>query len=791
MMALIFVCAVTAPALASSSGEIRAAADGIAAGKPQSQGIEGQRRAVEQLGQLSLELIDQVDQATLSGREKAQREALRAAFEAVAAPLEAIYGSNAAQLDRMSKEVMDQDGDLEALYDTKEWREGQGTASRALYYLNWLHFYGARLYDGDRRKELLQKAERGFSEFSVGDRQTELLVESLLGRGLVHLELGQTDQAERDLRLVIDSKEASPERRAKARIGLLEAYLRDGKIDKSLEASAQFIAAVDKGSARAEEVPYLRFLRLKALLLASKKGGANAARYRQESLSLVEALRRQGGAWKERAEALLSANVDDPALWAGKAETPFAQWNLARLLVQKGQYKEAQPLLESIVKSDDAEARRHRGEAAYMLGVAEFRSGDYESAASHMQTAVDNKIEEADEARYLRFKALEMLMAKQPTGELAERLQRAANEFVAAAPEHKNAYEAYLRIGELLQGEGKLDDAIAAYAKVNGDPMYELRARFGTLQSRFELLGNDGGGGGKSPATTGQIQQIGSDIAAVEQRAAALRPQGDEAAEVKAMQAKTALMHAVYANLRRASGSSAGATEDAGDAEIVAALQGFEEKYPKEDDLFATVLRLRLEALARLGRFAEAAAQVRAHGQVLASAEQRQQAHTLAAAFLRGAAAKDAAAAGQARETALALYQIANAGGPVEEKDKLVLAQLYQQSGRDGQARDLYQNLLASGGGEAPLALRGLAALAEKGGDYEGALGRWRELNGKARPGDRGWYEAQYQIARLLLASGKKEASCKTLENLKPAMPGLSDADLRRDLDQLYGRACK
>jgi len=46
-------------------------------------------------------------------------------------------------------------------------------------------------------------------------------------------------------------------------------------------------------------------------------------------------------------------------------------------------------------------------------------------------------------------------------------------------------------------------------------------------------------------------------------------------------------------------------------------------------------------------------------------------------------------------------------------------------------------------------------------------------------------------VARLTLATGKKDQSCDQLNQLKPAMPGLTDADLRGKLDQLYKQACK
>ena len=38
---------------------------------------------------------------------------------------------------------------------------------------------------------------------------------------------------------------------------------------------------------------------------------------------------------------------------------------------------------------------------------------------------------------------------------------------------------------------------------------------------------------------------------------------------------------------------------------------------------------------------------------------------------------------------------------------------------------------------------------------------------------------------------GKTKESCALLEEMKPAMPGLSDADLRQKLDNLYQQVCR
>src|SRR5204863_5684058 len=126
------------------------------------------------------------------------------------------------------------DGDLEALYDTPAFKDAQIVASQSLYFLNWLHYYGARVQEGAARTQMFEKAQRGFSEFAVGDRHSDLLIESLLGRGLCHLELGNSEFAVHDLEAVMNDAHASVERKAKARLALLNAYARTGAVNDVL-----------------------------------------------------------------------------------------------------------------------------------------------------------------------------------------------------------------------------------------------------------------------------------------------------------------------------------------------------------------------------------------------------------------------------------------------------------------------------------------------------------------------------------------------------------------------------
>jgi tetratricopeptide (TPR) repeat protein len=680
----------------------------------------------------------------------------------------------------MSREIMDQDGDLEALYETAEFRNSQAVAAQALYYLNWLNYYGARLHEGARRKELLEAAEKGFSEFAVGDQKNELIVESLLGRGLCHLELGDTDFAIRDFKLVIDEPNVSAERKAKARLAILDGYARGGRVQDALRYSDELIRT---GGGGPGDAALIKFYRLQALFDAEEKAkGPEGDRYRREATALMDQLRGAGKGWADKVDALMLSRIDDPKQWAGKAESPQVKWELARMMLAKNDPLGATPLLEEIVASSDADAKPFQSEAHYWLGVTRFKANEFPAAAGEFDAALAAPTGDwAGEARYLRFKSLESMMAQQPAAAVTERYVASLTDFLANQPSHPMVHEARYRLAEYRQSNGQFVEAIDEYAKVTGDPSFELRARFGTLQSRFELLKTD-----EDPqARNARLDAIGRDLDRLEAQAKqfkATQKGGDVA--LQELEAKATLLRAVYLSLRG----------DSGDAQVATLLADFGTRFPSQTELRPQAVRLQLGALLALNRFAEAEQAVTQHGAALAAENRPEAVEGLATRYAKAGARRktegDAAGGEAASRVALALYALmATDGASGDLKQQLAVARLYEQTNDWDGAAKVYRAVLDDDG-TSQIALRGLARTEEARGKTADALALWVTYTGKTKPGDLGWYQGQYQQARLLLAGGDKPRSCDILNKLKPAMPGLTDAELREQLNALYAKAC-
>ncbi len=765
------------PALALSAGEIRNQARQIGGA---SGDAAGEQRRVAQLGPLVLAFIELSDEAARAGTEGQRREELRGTFEALYAPLNGIYEERSGRLENMARAIMDQDGDLEALYETKDFRESQAVAAAALYYLNWLDYYGARLYDGARKKELLAAAEKGFSQFAVGDQKGELITESQLGRGLCYLDLGDYDSATRDFKLVIDDATVSPERKAKARLAMLDAYGRSGRLQDALRYSDELLRG---GALPASEVTIVRFSRLQTLFdAAAKSKGADAGRYRQEASALMEQLRRAGKGWADKVDALMVARIDDPAQWAGKAESPRVKWEFARLMLTKNDYDGAAPLLAEVIASSDPGAKPFQPEAHYWLAVARFKGNDFAAAADEFDAALAAPGEWAKEARYLRFKALEALMAQQATPALSERYAGALIELVTQNPDHPMIYEVRYRLAEYRQASGQFDEAIAEYGKVSGDPSYELRARFGALQSRFELLKTDS----NPQVRKARLDAIGQDLdtfwAQVKEVKAKQKGAGD--ATLQELEAKATLLQAVYLSLHG----------DGGDEKVAVSLADFGQRFPQQPELLAQAARLQLSALLQLGQFPEAEQVVMQNADALAKENRPDAIEGLAVSYAKAGTRRktqgDAAGAATAARVALALYSVLDgAGTSGDTKQKLSVARLYESTNNWEAAAGIYRAVLQADGNSL-VALRGLAHAEEAQGQTADALAHWLAYTQKSRPGDPGWYQGQYEQARLLLAGGDRKKSCDLLTGLRPSMPGVTDADLRGRLNELHKQAC-
>jgi TolA-binding protein len=752
-----------------------------------SQGWDGKQQAIQLLGPLALNFLSAPDLAQAASSQKTQ---VRDLYETLSNPLDSVYDESVARLESLSKSVMDRDGDLEALYETKEWKDVQAVASQSLYFLNWLHYVGAFVSDGAERKKLLDECAKGFAEFAVGEQSSQLKRESLFGRALCEKEGKHFDWAIRDFELLLKDTGLPSDMERKVRAAMADARNRQTRGDKAAEVAEQPKENPVDLQARA------MLQKAQSLLDASKKlSGNDRLRKLLEAMAYLDEVRKQSTAWSEKADALAKSEISEADLaMVDEVKNPFPAWGQARELLQKSDYGRSIPLLREVLASSDPKAKLHHREAQYYLAVGLYQTKNYREALTELAQVLGTEGMAANfvsDAVYLRFKATEASYAKDQGPESTKAFLEATKEFIRRYPDHKAISEAHFRLGEYNQGQKNYLAAAESYNKVNDDPVLRTRADFAILQGYFALLDlleekKDNIGIAepelrKRTATT--LQAFWKDINALESSANGTKP-----VPFQEYRGKVSVMNAAFLSK----------DVDANAKEVLNFLQDFEKKYPEQSDAFAKVARMRLVASEKAGRFTDLEKEV---DNISARFKPEEQKELLVG--LDKVLPKDVKKLEKQNDKdnllsarrLLARFQAERlrSGAPFaadESPDqfKYGLAQLYVDLKDYDKAIPLYQEL--QNGAYSLVAQAGLAQIAEVKGDQRQSLTHWGELLKGTQVGDPLWFRGSYEVARLNAALGEKDLSCRTMNGVRPVLGRLGEQGLKKKIQDLAVQSC-
>ncbi len=755
--------------------------------KSQGWGVDEKQRVIQLLGPLALNFLSASDLAQAASSQT-QKSQVRDLYDTLSTPLDDIYGGSISRLEGMSKAVMDRDGDLEALYDTKEWKEAQLVASQSLYFLNWLHYVGSFVSEGQSRKKLLEEAAKGFSEFAVGEQSSQLKRESLFGRALCEKELKQFDWAVRDFELLLKDPALPADLERKVRTAMAEARSRSARGERTDSERAE--SAAD-AQARA-------MLQRAQSLFESRKKATGEARLKPllEAVALLDEVRKQGGSWKEKADALANTEItEQEAAIIDEQKNPFPQWGQARDLLQKSEFAKAVPFLREVLTSDDPKAALHHRDAQYYLGVGLFQLRDYRESATQLTkflTADGVPPQFGAEAMYLRFKAAEALYAKEPTPDSGKLYLDAIKDFIRRYPDHKSIFEAYFRLGEYNQKQENYLAAVESYQKVSGDPAFRTRADFATLQSYFSLLDAlDEKRNGSGISEKELRQRTAAGLHAFWKNSAELEKINPAVAKQVPLQdyrGKVSVMNAAFLSK----------DVDTKAADIIALLQDFEKKYPDEKDAFAKVARIRLVALEKAGRFADLEKEVDNIFTRFKPAEQKELlaglSKVLPIDIKKLEKKNDKENLLTAKRTLARLYANRLQQGEAFAEDespaqfKYELAQLYLDVKDYDKATPIYQELQQSA--YSLVSLAGLAQIAAVKGDQHQAITYWEEMLKGTQAGDPLWFRGTFEVAQLNATLGNTDLACKTISGARAMLGRLGEQGLKRRIQDLGVQTC-
>jgi hypothetical protein len=136
------------------------------------------------------------------------------------------------------------------------------------------------------------------------------------------------------------------------------------------------------------------------------------------------------------------------------------------------------------------------------------------------------------------------------------------------------------------------------------------------------------------------------------------------------------------------------------------------------------------------------------------------------------------------------LLQLAGTDSTNQTELRLRQAAIWESAGELDRAIETLEALAKELPRRLDVQLRLARALAQNPQKQAEALAQWRKVSAGVRDRSDEWYEAKYQVARLLLESGQKAEAKKLLDYLSVVPPGWSDSKWKQQFDALYAR-CK
>jgi tetratricopeptide (TPR) repeat protein len=723
------------------------------------------------LADVSVEVANRYDAWARSGTQDARSSAMGLA-DGLLPPLERLYDYHQGKIDRAQNDIIAQDGNPEVLYEQRWWQLDRGFSLAAAGQLSWLHYRAAMLHyeDKERRKQWLKKSVKEFSEF-IYSQDPKMSAESLFGRALAEKELGERDAAIGDLQAVLERGKESP-LYGPAQLALAEVKSSGG----GLAETQRLLADAELSGTAEDTLNHMRLMRLEALAASAEKGAMNESQ-RREAVQLAQQLSQLGPGWSKRVYEIAVSHLKDPRQLLGNNVS--AEWIAAENLASADKFREAIPAYEAVLRSTDPGARQHAIEAHHRLGVCYFRLNRYADAErefrAYLNAAPQSRL--AAEAAYLQFRSAEGIYRDHPTADTRSLFTAAVENYVKNYPRHESAYEGAFRWGEILQGERKFAEAADAFARVKGPPAFEVRAAANELQCLADVLTN-------APKEAEKAWADG-----VRARAARTYDHFQRVATESRSGATPELR--ARATLAKAMSETSGPSPRLADS--LETLRDFEKRYPSATDLHLLAGALRLAAASGLGRYDDAAKGVASLPPVEKNAGFADLLEKIAHNFLRtsaDAAPTDPAMAQKWAALAANVFDRLKADGrPIPGDVKSNLAQVYAEQGRFDEAATLYRDLV----NESPRSktvLRNAAMVADRrnaaadSADYWGRLAMLEEV---ATPP---WYEARLSAARNLIAAGRNDQACKSVQEVDEFRPDLRDRATKKQFEDLAAKAC-
>ncbi len=379
-----------------------------------------------------------------------------------------------------------------------------------------------------------------------------------------------------------------------------------------------------------------------------KGSESTRAGWRKEAARLLQELYNAGSYWRSKALQLIDAGIEDPASWAGDGASPFVTYLVAESTRRRGECSTAIGLYEELLRGGD-----YVNESHYGIGFCAFHGGKHERALAELANYLESAGPDAPyrtQAAYLRFKAAE---ARHVAGESAgDEYAGVLQSFLDIAPEHDQAFEAWFRLGEWRRDHGDAAGCAEAFARVEGDPAFALKAAFLAAQCATQAATERADETEPDPELVKMgLERVDAFLSRFEPGEEDEKPAPPPAVALP-MQAKAVVMGAALC-----AKAGVGTMEDR-----LARLEGFEKRFPDQGDLLPEVFSLRIVAYRKLGNLDAAGGELERLLALEDTGEYGAESlKKLGLVFLKEGSSReedgDAEGARRARRTALRIYE--------------------------------------------------------------------------------------------------------------------------------------
>ncbi len=760
---------------------------------PAASDLDRARDAVDRLARAGMwppgevrPVLDILENATRRFLAMPKGDAASRTGQALVSVLGDLYRGLSKHVEAMRQAAIDRDEDIAPLLASPPYKEREVLALTALYHLSWARYRKAQLLPGGapERRTLLREAVRGFTEFVYVNEIPALYGDCLYGRGLAFQALGEMGKAREDLQAVVDLGPRNPAH-GRARVAL-EAIRRGKPIE-----GAKFVERAP------DELERLKGLLARhATVTPRSVAGGERWESQTQTLALARGLAARG---QPTAERVIAAIATIPEAERGA----FVAFLRGELASDRDRHAEAATEYAAAIAAQDVDADHYRSRARFGLAAARYRAGEYAQAADAFDTFLANQpdAEQLEQALYFRFKALEALQAtgnagaaSPPSGAVtgnAEAYLAALAAYLDRFPQGRYAPETRYRLVEARRRSGDCGGALVAAGPAEAASIWDLRARFIVLQCQAEATRS----AWKSKTADGEVAYRHALEAARAIRAvqAAKSPAGTSAAddaEREQIAAEASLVAALLA----------AAAPEPRPADVLEFVAGFEDRFPRVQNLAPDAIALRITAAAHLGRMEDARAGIDTLPRLKIAPAAWRPALRRAAGELVGEARR-ATDAGTGRAL-LALAQRAygtvvqptptagdGGGDPAAAADLAALGEIALELGDTEAAAAAYARMIEVDP-ESLEARRGAAKAAEARGRVVEARDHWQAFFARTKSGEILWYEGALRVAELDNRLGRREQACDTLRSAASATPRPA-GDVATSLAALRQRACQ